>query len=127
MLKAVLVMAIIIIICNKKLSFWCLFNLNLGPAMKLLHEVVIPRIAAKWSLVADYLEYEVEDKNLIREKCRDDPLKCCVELLENWLSSDKGVSPKSWSKLIQVLSEIKSLTSTTEKIVEDLANTGVFV
>ena len=95
--------------------------------MKLLHEVVIPRIAAKWSLVADYLEYEVEDKNWIREKCRDDPLKCCVELLENWLSSDKGVSPKSWSKLIQVLSEIKSLTSTTEKIVEDLANAGVFV
>jgi len=127
LVKALLVVAIIITICNRKVIIWCLLNLNLGPAMKLLHEVVIPRIAAKWSLVADYLEYEVEDKNWIREKCRDDPLKCCVELLENWLSSDKGVSPKSWSKLIQVLSEIKSLTSTTEKIVEDLANAGVFV
>ena len=94
--------------------------------MRLLHEVVIPRIAADWSLVADYLEYEVEDKKLIKEKCRDDPLKCCVELLENWLSTDKGVSPKSWSKLIEILRQIKSLTSTTEKIVQDLAKAGVF-
>ena len=95
--------------------------------MRLLHEVVIPRIAADWSLVADYLEYEVEDKKLIREKCHRDPLKCCVELLEDWLSSDKGVSPKCWSKLIEVLRQIKSLKSTTEKIVEDLAKAGVFV
>jgi len=94
--------------------------------MRILHEVVIPRIAADWSLVADYLEYEVEDKKLIREKCHHDPLKCCVELLEDWLSSDKGVSPKSWSRLIEVLRQIKSLTSTTEKIVKDLAKAGVF-
>ena len=32
--------------------------------MRLLHEVMIPRIAADWSLVADYLEYEVEDKKV---------------------------------------------------------------
>ena len=94
--------------------------------MRILHEVVIPRIAADWSLVADYLEYEVEDKKLIREKCHHDPLKCCVELLEDWLSSDKGVFPKSWSRLIEVLRQIKSLTSTTEKIVKDLAKAGVF-
>ena len=89
--------------------------------------MVIPRIAADWSLVADYLEYEVEDKKLIREKCHHDPLKCCVELLEDWLSSDKGVFPKSWSRLIEVLRQIKSLTWTTEKIVKDLAEAGVFV
>ena len=95
--------------------------------MRLLHEVVIPRIAADWSLVADYLEYEVEDKKLIREKCHHNPLKCCVELLEDWLTSEKGVSPKSWSKFIKVLRQIKTLTSTTEKIVQDLVKAGVFV
>jgi len=95
--------------------------------MRLLHEVVIPRIAADWSLVADYLEYEVEYKKLIKKKCHHDPLECCVELLEDWLSTEKGVSPKSWSKLIEVLKQIKSLTSTIEKIVEDLAKAGVFV
>ena len=95
--------------------------------MRLLHEIVVPRIAADWSMVADYLEYELEFKRLIREKCRDNPQKCCVELLEDWLTSSRGVSPKSWSKLIEVLREITSLTATTEKIVRDLAAAGVIV
>ena len=95
--------------------------------MRLLHEIVVPRIAANWSLVADFLEYELEYKQLIREKCRDDPQRCCVELLEDWLSSKRGVSPKSWSKLIEVLRGIKSLKATTEKIIENLAAVGVNV
>ena len=95
--------------------------------MRLLHEIVVPRIAADWSMVADYLEYELEYKRLIGEKCRDNPQKCCVELLEDWLTSNRGVSPKSWSKLIEVLREIKSLKATTEKIVKDLSKAGVIV
>ena len=95
--------------------------------MKLLHEIVVPRIAADWSMVADYLEYELEYKRLIREKGHDDPQKCCVELFENWLTSNRGISPKSWSKLIEVLREITSLKATTEKIVKDLAAAGVIV
>ena len=67
----------------------------------------------------------MEDKRLIREKCHHDPLKCCVELLEDWLSSDKGVSPKCWSKLVEVLRQIKSLTSAAGKIIEDLAKAGL--
>ena len=94
--------------------------------MRLLHEIVVPRIAAKWSMVADYLEYEVEYKHLIKEKCYHDPERCCVELLEDCLTS-KGISPKSWSKLIEVLKEIRSLKATTEKIVEDLEKAGIIV
>ena len=95
--------------------------------MRLLHEIVVPRIAADWSMVADYLEYELEYKRLIRENGRDNAQRCCVELLEDWLTSNRGVSPKSWSKLIEVLRNIKSLKGTTEKIVEDLATAGVIV
>ena len=95
--------------------------------MRLLHEIVVPRIAADWSMVADYLGYELEYKRLIREKYCDNAQRCCVELLEDWLSSNRGVSPKSWSKLIEVLSGIKSLKATTEKIVEDLATAGIIV
>ena len=95
--------------------------------MRLLHEIVIPKIAADWSIVADYLEYEVEEKKLIKEKCFHDPLKCCVELLEDWLSSSRGVSPKSWTKLIEVLRQIKSITATTEKIINELEKAGVAV
>ena len=95
--------------------------------MRLLHEIVIPRIADHWSIVADYLEYEVEAKRLIKEKCHDDPMKCCVELLEDWLCTNRGVSPKSWSRLIEALRAIKSLVATTEGIVQDLSKAGVVV
>ena len=95
--------------------------------MRLLHEIVVPRIAADWSIVADYLEYEVVYKQVIKERCHNDPERCCVELLEDWLSSDRGVSPKSWSRLIEALKGIKSLTATTEKIIQDLANAGVVI
>ena len=93
--------------------------------MRLLHEIVVPRIAAKWDVVAIYLGYEVEYKQLIEKKCNHEPEGCCVKLLEDWLSSDRGVTPKSWSKLIEVLGEIKYLKGTTEKIVGDLAEAGV--
>ena len=95
--------------------------------MRLLHELMVPRIAADWSMLADYLEYELEYKRLIRENCRHNPWRCCIELLEDWLTSDRGISPKSWSKLIEVLKEIKSLKATTEKIIEDLSMAGVIV
>ena len=95
--------------------------------MRLLHEIVVPRIAADWSIVADYLEYEVEYKQAIKERCQNDPMKCCVELLEDWLSSDRGVSPKSWSRLIETLKGINSLTAITEMIMQDLAKAGVVI
>ena len=95
--------------------------------MRLLHEIVIPRIATDWSMVADYLEYEVEYKQVIKEKCHNDPERCCVELLEDWLSSDRGISPKSWSRLIEALKGIKSLTAATEMIMQDLTKAGVAV
>ena len=95
--------------------------------MRLLHDVVIPKIAADWSIVADYLEYEVEYKRIIERKCQNDPVRCCVELLEDWLTSDRGVSPKSWSTLIKALRGIQNLTATTEKIIKDLKKAGVFV
>lgn len=93
--------------------------------MRLLHEKVVPRIAAHWDAVAIYLGYELEYKQLIEKKCNHDPEGCCVKLLEDWLSSDRGVTPKSWSKLIEVLGEIKNLKATTEKIVKDLIEVGV--
>lgn len=99
----------------------------LGTGMVLLHEIVVPKIAAHWTVVADALEYKEEDKKLIREKCCNDPLACCVELLEDWLSNDKDVTPKSWSKLIEVLRKSEGLAAVTEEIAEDLAVAKVLV
>ena len=64
---------------------------------------------------------------MIKEKCHNDPERCCVELLEDWLSSDGGISPKLWSRLIEALKGIKSLTAVTEMIIQDLTKAGVAV
>ena len=93
--------------------------------MRILHDKVVPRIAARWDDVAIYLGYEVEYKQLIERKCNQEPEKCCKKLLEDWLSSNRGVTPKSWSKLIEVLRGIKNLKATTEKIVKELTEAGV--
>ncbi|XP_065900760.1 uncharacterized protein [Dysidea avara] len=95
--------------------------------MVLLREKVVPRIATDWNMVADYLGFEEEDKRLIGEKFHHDPIKCCEQLLEDWVSGDKGVSPKSWTKLIEVLRKSEGLVAVIEEIVEDLAMAGVSV
>ena len=95
--------------------------------MEILHKIVIHRIAAKWSMVADFLEYSIEFKDLINACCKLDPLECCTYLLHDWLNSDRGVSPKSWCTLIGILRKIKILTATTEKIVNDLKQEGIHV
>jgi len=89
---------------------------------------VIPRTAANWETVAYYLGYEVEFVRLIKKQNRSTgDLDCCIALFEDWLSTNRGTSPKTWSTLIRILREIKTLTLTTEKIVKDLAKAGVFV
>ena len=93
--------------------------------MKVLHKVVIPRIAAVWSRVADALDYELEYKQVIKKQGHDDPMECCVALLEDWLTSDRGISTKTWSGLIGALKEIRSLSATTEKIIDELTKEGI--
>ena len=95
--------------------------------MILLCEIVVPRIAAKWYTVADYLEYELEFKELIDKQCNHNLMNCCVKLLEDWLTSNRGVSPKTWSKLIETLRKIRPLIAATERIALDLKEKGIDV
>ena len=88
--------------------------------MKHLHQLVIPNVAAELKTVADYLEFTLPLIKIIEEKCRDDPVKCCTELFRQWLSSDYGVGPKTWSTLIVALKEIKQLATVTKEIEQKL-------
>ena len=93
--------------------------------IKLLHKHVIPRISANWQTVAAFLEYSIADKKLIDETYKGDPSKCCRELLEDWISSDKGVTPKTWERFVKALGEIDSLAMVTEEIKQCLHQEGV--
>ena len=95
------------------------------PNMKWMHKLVIPKISYCWKIVADYLEYPIEKKKEIEERQRGDPYKCCVELMEDWLTSDQGVSPKTWHKLVSVLKDISELSTVAHSIEQCLLKEGL--
>ena len=55
------------------------------------------------------------------------PRQCCKALLENWVTTDNGVEPKTWEKLIEVLSEIEDLEPVIDEIKEGLISEGVML
>ena len=88
--------------------------------MKDLHKFVIPKVAAEWKTVADYLQIDQSAQCIIEEQFRNQPVKCCAELFRKWLNSNCGQGPKSWSTLITALKEIEDLTAVTEEIEQQL-------
>ena len=91
--------------------------------MKWMHKVIIPEVCFCWRTVADYLEYPVAKKKEIEERQRGDPYKCCAELMEDWLASDRGVTPKTWQTLLSVLKEVGELS--TSSIEQSLLEEGL--
>ena len=90
--------------------------------MRPLLRFVIPRIAFMWRTVAYFLDYEINTIELIVEKCRGDPEKCCEELFRNWLSTNNGVKPKTWTTLMTRIREIGQLGMAISEIERDLSN-----
>ena len=95
--------------------------ISLAPKMKELHEFVIPHIASYWREVADYLEYNIGVIKTIKEKCNNNPVKCCDDLLRNWLSTNNGVGPKTWSTLIFTLMDITDLEEVARHIEQKIS------
>ena len=93
--------------------------------MKWMHKLVIPEVSYCWKTLADYLEYPIAKKKEIEERQRGDPYNCCVELMEDWLISDRGVAPKTWHKLVSVLKEISVLSKVSHSIEQCLLKEGL--
>ena len=73
-----------------------------------------------WKTVADFLDYEINAIEVIAEKYRGDPYKCCDGLFRDWLSTDRGVTPKTWTTLMTRLKEIGQLAMAISEIEKDL-------
>ena len=98
---------------------------GIEPSMKWMHKLVIPKIYYCWKTVADLLDYPTEKKKEIDERQHGDPSKCCAELMEDWLTSDRGVAPKTWHKLVSVLKEFGDLCSIADRIEQRLKRKGL--
>ena len=82
--------------------------------------MVIPKVSSEWKRVADYLEVEFSMIDVIQERFKSDSKACCEEVLREWLRSDHGVQPKTWSTLIATLRESKELATIAEEIEQEL-------
>ena len=93
--------------------------------MRLLYKIVIPKISAHWDVVLANLEYDLAFKQELDRKYRGNPRECCTALLEDWISSDRGISPKTFTKLLEVLCAINEIASFMRDIMDDLKKEGI--
>ena len=84
--------------------------------MKCLHQLVIHKVAAEWKTIADFLDFESSTINIIQEQYRDNLTKCCTELFREWLHTNHGLKPKTWSTLFDALRNVRQLATVTEEI-----------
>ena len=94
--------------------------------MKDLIHIVIPRVAAKWITVGVYMDFEFSEIEIIKEKHKDDPEKCCMELFKRWLEGYHEYD-KSWKVLLDILEQIRNLTGATEQIKKELSQLQLYV
>ena len=92
--------------------------------MRDLVTIVVPRIAAEWNVVAYCMNFEIFEIKIIREKCRGDPEKCCIELLERWLQAN---SCRTWEMLLAMFKQVRNFTTITEIIENDLKRLKLYV
>ena len=84
--------------------------------MRHLISIVIPKIKAYWEEVAYVLEFDFSDVGAIQMERNGDPKKCCLQLLKDWLYTNKGRKPKTWQTLLASLEELEDLTAIVEEI-----------
>ena len=85
-----------------------------------INKIVVPKIQAEWEDVAYALRYKISTVKAIKAKCNDNPKKCCKELFTDWLSTDHGAGPKTWSTLLDKLKEVEDLAAARDEIMDEL-------
>ena len=78
--------------------------------MKTMYKCVVKKLAPHWTTVGDYLEYSVRERNAFKGP---DDKKSLIAVLENWIGTDNGRQPKTWSTFTRVLMELDQDLSIT--------------
>lgn len=79
--------------------------------MRFIHKLVVPKVSSCWESLAQRLQLEVSHVRMVSESNGGDNKKCCVNMIEDWISSDKGVEPKTWPVLLQAISNTPEVSS----------------
>ena len=71
------------------------------PKIKDLMDGLYHKVADKWKTIGLYLEIPKGKLAGIAEKCRDNPHRCLVEMLETWL--ERVHPPVTWTAIIEAV------------------------
>ena len=83
---------------------WSTGGTESGPSKPLLKDLMnalYHKVAGKWKTIGVYLEIPSEVLTGIAEKCRDDPHRCLIEMLETW--TKRIHPPSSWATVIEAV------------------------
>jgi len=82
-------------------------------------KIVFPKIKAEWKFVAYSMRYTIYDVNTFENDAHNSK-ESCLNLFTDWLTTDKGVTPKTWQKLIERIKDVDGLQSTAEDIMQEV-------
>lgn len=92
--------------------------------MKVIKKIVVPRVSTHWEILGAYLITSDEESD---RKYTGDSKYCCTTVLEEWISSSRGVNPKTYTKLLEVISEIPEVAAFAKIIKQCLENEGIYI
>ena len=83
--------------------------------MRKLKKVVIPEVKAHWEDLAYSMDYETARIKTIERDGRDMSERC-TKLLQDWLETNHGCTPKTWGKLLERIKDVDELHAAAERI-----------
>ena len=93
----------------------------LEPKMWDIIKIVIPKVKASWEELAYSMGYDVsavkgfeKDGRNLDEQCR--------KLFEDWLTTGRSCTPKTWQTLLQQIKRVDGLTAAVEEIEKKVIN-----
>ena len=95
--------------------------------MRPLYKLVIPKVSAHWDVVLTNLQYDLAFKQELDRRFNGNPRQCCVALLEDWISSNRGVSPKTFTKLLEVLCTINDIAPFMTDMIDGFKKEGITI
>jgi len=93
--------------------------------LRLINDIIVPKVSTYWHVVLVYLEYDVVFKKELEKKHKGDPQLCCTALFEDWITSDRGVGPKTYNKLLDVLNQFPDTSDCAAEIKQCLEKEGI--
>ena len=87
--------------------------------MQKVKKLVIPEVMADWQDLAYSLEYEYAQIKAIK-KNNEDVSDRCTMLLQDWLETNHGCTPKTWGKLIEKIQDVDELYAAADRIKKSL-------